>query len=70
MKYVCAWGCTTRDPLCDACDSASNDPDTGWGGFTDHYAGKHFNTNKEQNDYYTYCRKHGESLRHIDNDEP
>jgi hypothetical protein len=24
------------DPLCDICDSCQHDPDTGWGGETDH----------------------------------
>lgn len=26
----------SRDPLSDICDGCTEDPDTGWGGFTDH----------------------------------
>lgn len=42
---------TSPDPLCDMCDGWRNDPDTGWGGFTDGYLGKHFNSEKEREDY-------------------
>ena len=28
------------------------DPDTGWGGFTDHRVGQHFNSREEQIEYY------------------
>jgi hypothetical protein len=29
-----------------------SDPDTGWGGFTDHRVGKHFMSDEEQREYY------------------
>ena len=40
------------DPLSDWCDSCGHDPDTGWGGFTDHSNGKHYNCEKERHTYY------------------
>lgn len=40
-----------RSPLSDICDGCTCDPDTGWGGFTDHSVNRHFNTVKEQQDY-------------------
>tara|TARA_R100000781_G_scaffold113591_1_gene82407 strand:+ start:11081 stop:11281 length:201 start_codon:yes stop_codon:yes gene_type:complete len=42
---------TTPDPCCDMCDGWTNDPDTGWGGFTDGYLKKHFNSEEERKDY-------------------
>jgi len=36
------------DPLSDICDVCQNDPDVGWGGFTDHYLGKHFYSDEER----------------------
>jgi hypothetical protein len=66
MKHTCK----TYDPLCDICDALSCDPDTGWGGFTDHYAGKHFYTHQEQSDYYKDCRKRGENPYQRDDDNP
>lgn len=42
---------TSPDPSCDMCDGWQNDPDTGWGGFTDHYLGKHFDSEKERDEY-------------------
>lgn len=39
------------DPSSDICDGCRTDPDTGWGGFTDHSIGKHFNTEKERTKY-------------------
>ena len=39
------------DPMSDICDSCQNDPDTGWGGFTDHSIGKHFNSEEERDEY-------------------
>lgn len=48
--HNCEYG--PYDPLSDYCDECMNDPDTGWGGFTDHRAGKHFNSEQEQEDYY------------------
>jgi hypothetical protein len=40
------------DPMSDICDGCRNDPDTGWGGFTDHSIGKHFNSDEEAKEYY------------------
>lgn len=40
------------DALSDWCDECRNDPDTGWGGFTDHSVGKHFMTETERQEYY------------------
>lgn len=40
----------TPDPSCDMCDGWTNDADTGWGGFTDHYRGKHYNSEEERED--------------------
>ena len=40
------------DPMSDICDGCMNDPDIGWGGFTDHRVDKHFSNEKEQEDYY------------------
>lgn len=39
------------DPMSDICDGCRNDPDTGWGGFTDHSIGKHFDSIEEADDY-------------------
>ena len=41
-----------RDSLSDWCDSCTNDPDTGWGGFTDHSVGEHFMDEQEQKQHY------------------
>ena len=46
-----SWG-GECDPLSDWCDECRNDPDTGWGGFTDHSVGMHFNSEKERDAYY------------------
>lgn len=35
----------------DICDHCQNDPDVGWGGFTDHRLGRHFYTEKERQSY-------------------
>ena len=35
----------------DICDSCRHDPDTGWGGFTDHKLGRHFYTEEERESY-------------------
>lgn len=40
------------DAMSDVCDGCRNDPDTGWGGFTDHSEGKHFNSEEEAKKYY------------------
>lgn len=52
-----SWG--KRDSLSDICDGCQEDPDTGWGGFTDHSLGKHFNSYEEREEY----------LRNYDEDE-
>lgn len=41
----------SRSALSDICDGCINDTDTGWGGFNDHSLGKHFNSEKEQEEY-------------------
>lgn len=46
-----SWG-GCYDSSSDWCDACRHDPDTGWGGFTDHSIGKHFNSEKERNTYY------------------
>lgn len=47
----CEWGHKTYHSDCDACESESNDPDVGWGGFTDYFLGKHFNSEEEREEY-------------------
>ena len=47
----CQYG-SSPDPSSDICDGCRSDPDTGWGGFTDHSIGKHFNNEDERDDYY------------------
>lgn len=42
---------TSPDPSCDMCDGRTNDPDTGFGGFTDGYLGKHFYSEEEREEY-------------------
>ena len=46
----CSYG--GYDPCSDICDNCMHDPDTGWGGFTDHRVGRHFNNENEQYEYY------------------
>lgn len=46
----CPYG-SSPDPTSDICDGCRNDPDTGWGGFTDHSIGKHFYSEDERKDY-------------------
>ncbi len=46
----CSYG--PYDPMSDVCDGCMNDPDTGWGGFTDGRVGKHFNSEEERDNYY------------------
>lgn len=48
-SYSC---CGEPDSLSDWCDECRNDPDTGWGGFTDHSVGEHFMNEQEQGIYY------------------
>lgn len=62
----CAWGCTTYNPLCDMCDEESNDPDTGFGGFTDHRLGKHFMSENERRQYVVNCHRRGVNPEHRD----
>lgn len=45
----CQYG--SYDPLSDICDGCRSDPDTGWGGFTDHMLGKHFDSEEERDVY-------------------
>jgi len=45
----CQYG--SYDPCSDICDGCRSDPDTGWGGFTDHMLGKHFNSEEERDKY-------------------
>lgn len=45
-----------RDAESDICDNCVCDPDTGWGGFTDHSIGKHFNSDEEAKRYYNRHR--------------
>lgn len=40
------------DPYSNVCESCMHDPDTGWGGFTDHRVDRHFYTQEEQVRYY------------------
>lgn len=54
---------TVPDPFCDACDAVRSVPDTGWGGFTDHDAKKHFATEAEQREHYRQARLRGETGR-------
>ena len=39
---------TSPDSSCDMCDGWTNDPDTGWGGFTDGYIGIHFDSKEDR----------------------
>jgi hypothetical protein len=36
-----------------------SDPNTGWGGFTDHFAKKHFDTDAEQSEWYKERKSRG-----------
>lgn len=49
-KYTCPCSLkrTSPDPLCDMCDGHRSDPDTGWGGYTNHFTGKHYNSEEEE----------------------
>lgn len=48
----------SRDALSDVCDGCTSDPDTGWGGFTDHSISDdnghypHFYSEDEQSDFF------------------
>ena len=53
--------CGEPDSLSDWCDECRNDPDTGWGGFTDHSVGEHFMTETERQEYYE---------KHVHNESP
>ena len=52
------------DPMSDVCDGCRNDPDTGWGGFTDHSIGKHFDSDEEYDEYIK-----NESISDYDDDD-
>lgn len=45
----CSYG--PWDPSSDICDGCRNEPDTGWGGFTDNALGIHFDTEEEREKY-------------------
>lgn len=57
-----------RDALSDVCDNCTHDPDTGWVGFTDHSIGKHFNSDKEAEEYYKSHRYEDEDDYDEDDD--
>lgn len=42
---------SSPDPMSNICDGCRNDPDTGWGGFTDHSLDKHFYSEEERDEY-------------------
>lgn len=48
---MCEWGHKTYHSDCDACCGESNDADTGWGGFTDHILGRHFNSEEDREEF-------------------
>lgn len=48
--------CGHMDHDSDFCDACTHDPDTGWGGFTDHSIGKHFDSEAEAEAYYRRYR--------------
>ncbi|MBP3648554.1 MAG: hypothetical protein J6K73_02105 [Clostridia bacterium] len=48
----CPYGESGYSTLSDICDGCMHDPDTGFGGFTDHRVGRHFMTEQEQQIYY------------------
>lgn len=58
-KYSC---CGESNPCSDICDDCQSDPDTGWGGFTDHsYIDEngspvHFNSEQEAKAFYKCWR--------------
>lgn len=54
----CFWG-EKYDNSSNICDTCQNDPDTGWGGFTDHKLGRHFYEEKEREAY----KEHYESIQ-------
>lgn len=51
------------DPSSDWCDECMCDADTGWGGFTDHRVGKHFNNDEEQQAYYDNMYNNEEEIK-------
>ena len=40
------------DASSDWCESCTHDPETGWGGFTDHSIGMYFMSDEEQERFY------------------
>lgn len=63
----CQYG-PTYDPCSDMCDACMSDSDTGWGGFTDHRADRHFYSEEEQTEYYDKCY-YGESEHECSDDD-
>lgn len=63
------WSTNDKIPRCD--DESTHDPDTGWGGFTDHRAKKHFRDEAEQDVWYAERKKRGlpDSRSSWDDDE-
>lgn len=58
--------CKGQHSDCDVCDGLRHDPNTGWGGFRDHFAGRDFNTSEEQRQYYRDRRDRGLPIRDED----
>ena len=52
----------TYSVLSDICDHCQNDPDTGWGGFTDHRLERHFYSEKERDQYSEYVSEFEDDL--------
>ena len=61
--------CEGQHICCDICDGIKNDPNTGWGGFRDHYARKDFKTTKEQEEYYKDAKKQGKTGKYDPDEE-
>jgi len=53
--------CHGQHANCDMCDGLKHDPNTGWGGFMDHFAGKQFDSVEEQEEHYRKARERGET---------
>jgi len=43
---------TSPDPSCEMCDGFSHDPDTGFGGYTNGFTGKHHFDDEERGDSF------------------
>lgn len=48
----CPYSQDKYDEYSEICDNCMHDPDTGWGGFTDHCAGHHFYSEEDQKHFY------------------